>query len=172
MEIGSWAAPGPRSSSREARIEELEEELAAAQERIRELEAALAGASAQQENAEPAQADVGLAGRLEWTGDDDNGYLARALAEDIAYTVVRVTCRGCEHFEARIITDAQHVDFSLSVKRLVALYGRSLTRDDPKAKGQLRTIDPVPTVAEVGSSTTVASAPFNAWALRRNRSAS
>jgi len=132
----------------EARIEELEEELAAAQERIRELEAALAAASAQQENAEPAQADAGSAGRLEWTGDDDNGYLARALAEDIAYTVVRVTFRGCEHFEARIITDAQHVDFSLSVKRLVALYGRSLTRDDPKAKGQRRTIDPVPTVAE------------------------
>ena len=78
----------------EARIEELEEELAAAQERIRELEAALAAASAQQENAEPAQADAGSAGRLEWTGDDDNGYLARALAEDIAYTVVRVTFRG------------------------------------------------------------------------------
>jgi hypothetical protein len=72
----------------------------------------------QQENAEPAQADAESAGRLEWTGDDD-GYLARALAEDIAYTVVRVTFRGCEHFEARIITDAQHVDFSLSVKRLV-----------------------------------------------------
>ena len=85
---------------------------------------------------------------MQWTGDDDDGYLARALAEDIAYTVVRVTFRGCEHFEARIITDAQHVDFSLSVKRLVALYGRSLTRDDPKAKGQRRTIDPVPTVAE------------------------
>jgi hypothetical protein len=102
----------------------------------------------QQENAEPAQADAGSAGRLEWTGGDDDGYLARALAADIAYTVVRVTFRGCEHFEARIITDAQHVDFSLSVKRLVNLYGRSLTRDDPKAKGQRRTIDPVPTVAE------------------------
>src|SRR5262245_65376456 len=71
----------------EARIEELEEELAAAQERIRELEAALAAASAQQENAEPAQADAGSAGRLEWTGDDDDGYLARALAEDISYAV-------------------------------------------------------------------------------------
>src|SRR4029453_16945878 len=130
----------------EARIEELEEELAAAQGGIRELEAALAAASGQQENAEPAQADAGSAGRLEWTGDDDDGYLA--LAEDIAYTVVRVTFRGCEHFEERINTDAQHVDFSLSVKRLVALYGRSLTRDDPKAKGQRRTIDPVPTVAE------------------------
>jgi hypothetical protein len=45
----------------------------------------------QQENAEPAQADAGSAGRLKWTVDHDDGYLARALAEDIAYTVVRVT---------------------------------------------------------------------------------
>ena len=105
-------------------------------------------ASVQEESADAESAKPDAAGRLEWTGDDDDGYLARALAEDIAYTVVRVTFRGCEHFEARIITDAQHLDFSLSVKRLVALYGRSLTRDDPKAKGQRRTIDPVPTAAE------------------------
>ena len=100
-------------------------------------------ASVQEESAKP-----DAAGRLEWTGDDDEGYLALVLDAGIAYTVVRVTFRGCEHFEARIITDAQHVDFSLSVKRLVNLYGRSLTRDDPKAKGQRCTIDPVPTVAE------------------------
>jgi hypothetical protein len=109
-------------------------------------------ASVQEESADAEPAKPDAAGRLEWTGDDDEGYLALVLdagIAGIAYTVVRVTFRGCEHFEARIITDAQHVDFSLSVKRLVALYGRSLTRDDPKAEGfQRRTIDPVPTVAE------------------------
>src|SRR5215831_16760850 len=100
-------------------------------------------ASVQEESAKP-----DAAGRLEWTGDDDEGYLALVLdagIAGIAYTVVRVTFRGCEHFEARIITDAQHVDFSLSVKRLVNLYGRPLTRDDPKAEEfQRRAIDPVP----------------------------
>jgi hypothetical protein len=69
---------------------------------------------------EPAEAAVGSAGGLEWTGDDEEGYLARALVEGkypIAYIVVPVIFRGCEHFKAKIITDSD-VDFALPVKQL------------------------------------------------------
>lgn len=122
----------------QARIEELEEELAAAEERIRELESALAAAGVQQEDAESA-------GGLEWTGADEEGYIARALVEGIAYayTVVPVTFRGCDHFEAKIIKP--DADFTLPVRQLAARYGISLTRD---LKGQSVAVKPVPTVAE------------------------
>ena len=87
------------------------------------------------------------AGRLEWAGDEDDGYLGRGLVEGkypIAYTVMPVVFRGCEHFEAKIITDP-NADFALSVKKLADRYGAALTRDQ---KGQRRTIAPVPTADE------------------------
>jgi hypothetical protein len=177
--------PKPRSASvsatemgeqQQARIEELEEELANTEFKptgtADEIAAQLIGMfgakaesiaravlarlktarpeAAVEEVDDDAAEERTSAGGLEWTGDDDNGYLARGLVEGIrgqlpiAYTVVPVIFRGCEHFEAKIVTDPDP-DFTLPVKQLADRHGMSLTRD---VKGRRRTVDPVPTAAE------------------------
>ena len=113
-------------------LEELEElelgisRLRAAVAVVREEEPTLAAEESVE--AEPA---AGSTSGLEWIGDEDDGYLARGLVEGkhpIACTVMPVVFRGCEHFEAKIITDP-NADLALSVKKLADRYGAALTRD-------------------------------------------
>jgi hypothetical protein len=97
---------------------------------------------------QPTEADAGSAERLVWTGNEEDGYLTRALVDGrlpIAYAVVPVNFRGGPHFEANIFTN-HNIDFTLPVKRLAARYGMHLHTHD--AKGRRRTLNPVPTAAE------------------------
>jgi hypothetical protein len=111
-------------------------------ERLREAVAAVEDEEPSPAVEEPAAA-AGAAGRLVWAGNDDEGYLARAPVEGKyrqMYTVVPVIFQGCEHFEARVISDSSA---DLPLKRSA---GASLYRYD--AMGQRHTIGPVPTAAE------------------------
>ena len=140
----------------QARVTELEEELAAALERIQELESALEAAGVQLEGAEPgatdeaeeeAEAAQPAKPKLAWTGDERQGFLARGLVggTPVAYTVTPVNIGGRVHFEMKIVTDYRIFDFAQPVKELADRYGFSLTHD---VKGKRRRFDPVPHSAE------------------------
>ena len=94
---------------------------------------------APQEDTEPEQG-------LHWTGDEDDGSLGCGLGDggEMAFTVMPVRFKGCEHFEAKVLSGSD-VDLTLPVSELATRYGTSLTNG---RKGRRRTLDPYPTSEE------------------------
>ena len=85
-------------------------------------------------------------GQLHWTGDEDEGFLGRGLVDggEMAFTVVPVRFKGCEQFEAKVLSGSD-VDLTLPVSELATRYGTSITNG---RKGRRRTLDPYPTSEE------------------------
>jgi hypothetical protein len=84
---------------------------------------------------------------LDWHGDDNNGWIAfhDQRYGRSAYTVVRVSFRGSDHFEARHISHFPEDADGKTVRRLASAYGLALPN---RSGGLRRTLDPVATVTE------------------------